>query len=135
MFISELINHRDNNEQQFIQRCIEIINENIRDESFKLSNLAENMCVSRSSLYRKIKEITGLKAVDFMKKAKLQYASRLLMNEDLTIAEISWQSGFSDPKYFSNIFSREFGKNPSVFREISQEESNKYTGKKHMNIL
>jgi signal transduction histidine kinase/DNA-binding response OmpR family regulator len=133
MFISELIKHRDNNEQQFIQRCIEIINENIRDESFKLSNLAENLCVSRSFLYRKIKEITGLRAVDFMKKAKLQYASRLLMNEDLTIAEISWQSGFSDPKYFSKIFSQEFGKNPSVFRKISQEESNKYIGEKQMN--
>ena len=112
------VHNKDKEEQNFINESVKIIYEKISDESFHLDELAQLMNVSRSSLYRKIKDITGLKAVDFMKKVRLQYAAKLLLNKDLTISEIAWLSGFSDVKYFSKCFSKEFGHNPSYFKNI-----------------
>ena len=59
-----------------------------------------------------------MRAIDFMKKIKLQYAAKLLLNQDITINEVAWQSGFSDAKYFSKCFVKEYGQVPSKFREM-----------------
>jgi len=112
------INNKEKEDQDFINDCVKIIYDKISDESFHLNELAQMMHVSRSSLYRKIRDITGLKGVDFMKKVKLQYAAKLLLNKDLTISEMAWLSGFSDVKYFSKCFAKEFGHNPSYFKNI-----------------
>lgn len=107
---------KEKTEQEFVNRCIEIIHENVSDEAFHLDQLADLVNVSRSSLYRKIKTLTGLKGVDFIKKVRLQYAAKLLLNDDVTISEVAWQSGFSDVKYFSKCFSKEFKYSPSKFK-------------------
>jgi transcriptional regulator GlxA family with amidase domain len=61
--------------------------------------------------------------VDFIKKAKLNYASKLLLTKNLSINEIAWRSGFSDPKYFSKCFLQEFGCYPRKYYEkLMQKE-------------
>jgi signal transduction histidine kinase/CheY-like chemotaxis protein/AraC-like DNA-binding protein len=107
---------KDKQDQAFIKKCIEVLYENIEDESFHIDNLAEMTNISRSSFYKKIKEITGLKAVDFVKNAKLQYAAKLLLSSTFNINEIAWKSGFTDVKYFSKCFSAQYECNPSMFR-------------------
>lgn len=109
---------KDKKDEAFIEECVRLIHEKGAEESFNLDKLAQHMHLSRSSLYRKIKEITGLKTVDFIKKGKLHYAARLLLTTDLTIGEVAYQSGFNDKKYFSKCFSKEYGKVPSKFREL-----------------
>ena len=116
MAIDEL-KSRSQEDQQFIHQCLEVIYENAGDENFKMKDLAAQMSLSQSSLYRKIKKITGMKAVDFMKKAKLQLASSLLLKPDKSVSEVAWESGFNDAKYFSRCFSEEFGEVPSRYRE------------------
>ena len=74
-------------------------------------------CLGKTNTFRRIKEITGMKAVDFMKKIKLQYAARMLIHNDYTINEVAWRTGFSDPRYFSKCFSKEYGMVPSKFKE------------------
>ncbi|MBL7698354.1 MAG: substrate-binding domain-containing protein [Chitinophagaceae bacterium] len=106
---------KDKQDEEFVKNCLEEIYKGISDPNFNLIHLSRRVGMSRSSLYRKIKEVTGLKAVDFLRKAKLQYASRLLLNSDLNIGEIAWESGFSDVKYFSKVFAKEFGQLPSKF--------------------
>ncbi len=115
-FVENFSRTKAKEDQDFIKKCIKYIYENIEDEHFTIDHLSELMNVSRSSLYKKIKRIAGLRAVDFMKAAKLNYAARLLFNSNLTVSEIAWKSGFSDTKYFSKCFSIQFGSNPSVFR-------------------
>jgi AraC-like DNA-binding protein len=107
---------KDKQDQTFIKKCIEVIYENIEDDNFHIDSLAEMTNISRSSFYKKIKEITGLKAVDFVKNAKLQYAAKLLLSSTYNINEIAWKSGFTDVKYFSKCFSAQYESNPSVFR-------------------
>lgn len=110
------IQFKEQKEEDFVKNCIRVIHEKGSDESFNLDQLAAYMNVSRSSLYRKIKTITGMKAVDFIKKSKLNYAAKLLIATDMTVSEIAYECGYNDTKYFSRCFTKEYGELPSKFR-------------------
>jgi signal transduction histidine kinase/DNA-binding response OmpR family regulator len=115
-YFRKLLQTKDIVEGDFIKDCLNHIYENLVNENYTLENLSENMNMSRSSLYRKIIEVTKLRPVDFIKKAKLNFAAKLILSNDTwNINEISWRSGFSDAKYFSKCFYHEFGINPSQF--------------------
>ena len=115
-FFRSLLQTEDSTKENFVKDTLHNIYENLENEEYTLESLSENMNMSRSSLYRKIREVTGLRPVDFLKKAKLNYAARLILsNEDWNINEISWKSGFADAKYFSKCFMSEFGIPPSRF--------------------
>lgn len=124
IFMKDLFKTKEIADQDFIKQCLENIYENVEEESFNLNSLSEKMNLSRSSLYRKIRELTNIKPVDFLKKAKLNYAAKLLLNDRLTTNEIAWRSGFSDAKYFSKCSSQEFGSNPSIFKNVFLSEEN-----------
>lgn len=115
-YFRQLLQTKDTAEGDFIRNCLGHIYKNLENENYTLEDLAGHMNMSRSSLYRKIIEVTKLRPVDFIKKAKLFYAAKILLsNSSLNINEISWKSGFSDAKYFSKCFYQEFGVNPSQF--------------------
>lgn len=110
-------------DQDFIKKCMDLIYMNAESETFGLDDLADQMAISRSSLYRKIKEICNIRPVDFIKKVRLNYSAKLLLTKNLQINEVAWRSGFSDPKYFSKCFLQEFGCYP---RRYSEELKLKY---------
>ena len=115
-------------EGDFIKDCLNHLYENLGNENYTLKTLSENMNMSRSSLYRRIREITKIRPVDFIKKAKLNYAAKLILtNENWNINEISWKSGFSDAKYFSKCFYNEFGLNPSQYSKDYVNQKNQVT--------
>ena len=115
-FSAEELNIEDHSSKEFINKLIKVIQENASSENHSLDKIAEDMNLSRSSLYRKIKDMTGIKAIDFMKKVRLQFAAKLLINRDYTVNEVAWRTGFSDTKYFSKCFYKEYGLVPSKFR-------------------
>jgi AraC-like DNA-binding protein len=115
-FSAEELNIEDHSSKEFINKLIKVIHENASSENHSLDKIAEDMNLSRSSLYRKIKDMTGMKAIDFMKKVRLQFAAKLLVNRDYTVNEVAWRTGFSDTKYFSKCFYKEYGLVPSKFR-------------------
>ena len=115
-FIDSFTKTKGKEDKMFIDKCIRTIYENIDNEYFNIDNLAELMNTSRSSFYKKIKRITKLRTVDFVKESKLYYAAKLLVNKNLSIHEIAWKSGFSDVKYFSKCFAKQYGCSPSAFR-------------------
>jgi signal transduction histidine kinase/CheY-like chemotaxis protein/AraC-like DNA-binding protein len=114
-FEKDIFKNKDITDQEFVKRCLVHISENMETDSFNLDNLATKMNISRSSLCRRIKEICNIKPVDFIKKAKLNYAAKLLLTRNIPVNEIAWRSGFSDPKYFSKCFLQEFGIYPSDY--------------------
>lgn len=115
-FSTEGLNIQDIASKEFLNQVIKVIYENASSEDYSLNNLAEDMNLSRSSLYRRIKELTGFKAIDFLKKVRLQYAAKLLINQEYTVNEVAWRSGYSDAKYFSKCFLKEYGIVPSKFK-------------------
>jgi AraC-like DNA-binding protein len=81
------------------------------------------MNISRSSLYRKLRKISNLKPVDFIKKVRLNYAAKLLLTKNIPVNEIAWRSGFLDPKYFSKCFFQEFKCYPKNYSEVFQNKN------------
>src|SRR5690606_40008144 len=75
--------------------------------------ICTQMGMSRTSLYRKIKALTGGNINDFVRKARLKKAVSLIKNEGYTISQASFEVGFKSPKYFRKIFKDTYGKLPS----------------------
>lgn len=73
------------------------------------------MDLSQVQLYRKLKALTGLTPVQFIRHLRLEKAKHLLKTTDLHVSEVAYDVGFSDPAYFSRIFQKEFKVSPSYF--------------------
>jgi len=96
----------------FLQKVIALIHENLEDSEYHSKNLADNLFLSESQLYRKLKAVTTYSTGIFIRKIKLQKAKSLLETTDKTIAEICYETGFNDPSWFSRTFKQEFGFSP-----------------------
>lgn len=104
-------------DEQFLTTAIEIIQNHIDKPDFDISILAQSLNVSKSSLYRKIKSMTGLSPLEFVRNIRLKQACRLLKDKSVSISEVAYASGFSDPKYFAQCFKTEFNLTPSEFQK------------------
>jgi CheY-like chemotaxis protein/AraC-like DNA-binding protein len=96
-------------DKQFITNILEYVHENINDPALNVENLADELLISRSKLYRKIKALTGLTANEFIKKIRLEKAKQFLENSDYSISEVSFKVGFSSPSYFTKCYKMQFG--------------------------
>lgn len=119
----ELINSSD---KEFVQRASEIVLANIANSALDVDFLVEALGMSRTPLYKKLKEITGQTVREFILSIRLKCATELLLTTDDTIAEISYQLGFSSPSNFSRSFQKQFEKTPKRYREenIEKEKAN-----------
>lgn len=102
-------------DQRFLKKLMESIEKNISDEQFDVTTLVELMSMSHTVIYKKLKALTGLTLVEFIKNVRLKRAAMLLKQERLPIAEVCYQVGFSDPRYFSKCFAKQFGQTPSEY--------------------
>lgn len=98
----------------FIERCIEIIEENLLEELTVIS-LAEKTGMSHSSLYKKIKTISGKSINEFIRSVRLKKAAEMLILTDSKINEVANLTGFYDQRYFRQQFSKLFGHTPSDY--------------------
>jgi len=100
---------------QFLERIMTIVDKNISESSFSVEMMADDIGMSRSQLYRKLYSISGQTPREFITSIRLKRAIQLLENDGMTISEIAYQTGFSDPAYFSNCFKKQFGQSPSEY--------------------
>ena len=100
-------------DKSFIDKIVSVIEQNLTDSGFDIDRLAESANMSRSAFYRKIKVITGMSPVEFLRSTKLKKAYELLKQGELNISQVAYASGFSNPKYFSTCFKEQFGMSPS----------------------
>jgi DNA-binding response OmpR family regulator len=102
-------------DQEFLQKTIDYIMQNIADNMLSVEGLALTLNLSRSNVYRKIKALTGQTIVEFMRTIRLKHALKLMETKKYTIAEIAYQTGFTSPSYFTRSFREHFGKTPSEY--------------------
>lgn len=100
-------------DKSFLDKIVSVIEQNLTDSGFDIDRLAESANMSRSAFYRKIKVITGMSPVEFLRSTKLKKAYELLKQGELNISQVAYASGFSNPKYFSTCFKEQFGISPS----------------------
>ncbi len=97
----------------FMQGLLDTVEAHISDEQFSVEQLAHEFGMSASQINRKLKAIINQSAVAFIRSVRMQRALVLLRKNSATIAEIAYDTGFSDPAYFSRVFKIHFGYSPS----------------------
>ena len=102
-------------DEDLLKKLIEIINENLDNPELNIDKIANEMAVSRSTLYRKIKNVSELSPNDFIQLIRLKRSAELIKERKYQISEIAYMTGFSSPNYFSKIFFNQFGVNPKDF--------------------
>ena len=111
--------------QKFTEEAKAIVLEHLSDEHFGVSELANAMYMSRSSLLRKCKKQTQLSASQFIRQIRLEEAMELLQDSDLTVSEVSYRVGFGSASYFIKCFREHYGYPPGEVGNHSTEEEEK----------
>jgi DNA-binding response OmpR family regulator/nitrogen-specific signal transduction histidine kinase len=102
-------------DEKFMRKAIGYIHENLDNEEFSVEQFSDQMAMSRSNLFRRIKIITKMSPVDFIYHIRLQVSMKLLIERKLSVSEIAWKVGFKNPSSFSKSFKKQFGKSPSGY--------------------
>ena len=115
-------------DQQFMQRAINCINEHITDSEYDRDTFAADMGASASTLYNKLRELTGMNVTAFIRNQRIKTACRLAKeNPDLRVSDIAYRVGFKDPKYFATTFKKEMGMQPKEYFFQMRNERNETT--------
>jgi AraC-like DNA-binding protein len=101
----------------FVAKLDGIIESNIVSSEFGVDELSDALCLSRKSLYRKVKQYTGKNPNEYIRSYRLEYARKLLRQTDLGIAEITFKAGFASTSYFSICYKKHFGLSPKEERK------------------
>jgi YesN/AraC family two-component response regulator len=105
---------------EFLEKILRIIEEHLSDSNFDIDEFADVLHLSRSTLYRKLKTMTGLSPMEFIRNIRLKHACTMLNGGSMSISEIAYSVGFSDPNYFALCFKTEFGNTPTDYRKNSR---------------
>lgn len=100
---------------KFIASVKECIEKNMENSDFNVDMLSSQHHMSRTSFFNKLKALTGYAPADYIRMIRLQHAVQLLKQDKYTIAEIADMVGFSDAKYFREVFKRYYNVSPSKF--------------------
>lgn len=105
-----------NKDHKFMLKVIALVEENMMKTDFSVEELGNLMNMSRASFFNKLKALSGISPVKFIRDMKLNKAAELIINEDLLIKEICFQVGFNDLKYFGKCFKEKFNCTPAEYR-------------------
>ncbi len=110
-------------DEMFLQKAIGIVEDNMMNTDFNVEMLVKEMGYSRSNLYSKFKEITGLSSSEFIRNIKLKRAVQLFEQSDYSVKEIMYMTGFNTASYFAKCFKKQFGVIPSEYVSKNQEKT------------
>ncbi len=100
-------------DNDFIQRVVEYIQENIENPSLNVEKLSSHLCLSRSQVYRKIKTLTSLSPIEFIRRVRLERSRTLFQNDkNLNVSEVAHKVGFLSASYFTVCYKKQFGELP-----------------------
>lgn len=102
-------------DEEFLKKLNDLVQENIQNPEFSLVDMAEKLCMSRSSLNRKIKGILDITPNDYIRIERLKKAAQLLKDGSCKVNEVCYMVGFNTPSYFTKCFQKQFGVLPKDF--------------------
>ena len=105
-------------DELFLKRTFECLHAHLSDSDYDREALAADIGASASTLYNKLRALTGMSVSNFIRDQRLKEAMRMIQRTpDIRINELAYKVGFKDPKYFSTCFKKEFGVQPSEYAE------------------
>lgn len=102
-------------DEKFIQNAVNCVENNVSKADFSVEDMSRELGISRAHLYKKIIALTGKSPLEFIRTIRLQQAAQLLEKSQLTVAEIAYQVGFNNPKYFARYFKEQYHVLPSAY--------------------
>ena len=122
----EVLNiEEESGDKKFINQVMEVVKEHYKNPYFEVSDFSEAVGVSKSLLNKKLQSLIGQSAGQFIRNYRLNTARELILKnretKQMNIAEIAYEVGFNDPKYFARCFSKQFNMKPS---DLMNEEGN-----------
>jgi len=103
------------NDDALMNRIMKAINENLSDPEFNVEKLTEDVGISRAQLHRKMKEITGISAGEFIRNLRLEQAGRLIREGKINVTQVAYTVGFNNQSHFSTLFKRHYGMSPTEY--------------------
>lgn len=104
-------------DQQFLEKAIQHIKDNLENVDFSVEHLADKMCLSLSQLHRKLQALLDQAPGQLIRNIRLQHAAELIKQNAGSLADICYQTGFNDQTYFSRAFKNQFGCSPSAYKK------------------
>ena len=101
----------------FLDNLNALIEDSYSDDQLNVDTLASAMNMSRSNLHRKLKSLSGISTTNYINQFRINKSLELLQNKDLSISEVAYQVGYTDPKYFTRLFAQQIGTSPVSYRQ------------------
>jgi len=112
-----------NPDDEFLRKAIDCAYAHLSDADFDRDAFAAEMGASASTLYNKLRSLTGLNVSAFIRDIRMKEAKRMAQTvPDLRVSDLAYKVGFKDPKYFATCFKKEFGMQPSEYLEQMHPE-------------
>ena len=113
----------ESSDEQFMKRVMEIVNANISNSDFNITQMVDEVGMSRTQLHRKLKELTGFSAARFMQNIRMQQAMKLLKEKRVNVSQIAYSVGFASQTHFSTTFKQYYGVSPTEYiRQLEADE-------------
>lgn len=109
-------------DKSFLQANISYLEVNISKDGLAVENFARHLGMSRTAYYNRMKELTGLSPIEFIRQIRIKKALRLMDDGETSIMEVAYKTGFNDPKYFSRCFKAEMGMSPTAYLNAKAEK-------------
>lgn len=110
-------------DREFLAKLSALIEENLTSNKLDMAFLTDKMNMSHSTFYRKLKALTGLTVVDYVRKIKLRRSLELISSGETSITEIAYKAGFNSPGHFREAFKDEYGMSPSQYIKENKRDN------------
>ena len=114
----------ESQDEKFLSNIIRLIEDHLSESELNVNALCELSGISNKQIYRKIKQLTRMSPVEYIKSIRMKKAAMLLQQKKFTVAEVMYMVGFSNHSYFSKCFQAEFGKTPKQYMQPAVDEEN-----------
>lgn len=108
-----------------MESLLEAMERNMDNGKLVVDDLVNELSVSRSVFFKKLKMLTGMAPIEFVKEMRVKRAAQLIETGDYTMSQITYMVGFNDPRYFSKCFKQHYGMTPTEYREENNVTKNK----------
>lgn len=112
------------NDQKFMNKVIEVIEKHLDNGDLMVEEIASEVNMSRSVFFKKLKTLTGLSPVEFLREIRMKRAAQLIETEEYSMAQIAYMVGLNDSHYFSKCFKQQYGITPTEYKE-SRKQTNR----------
>ena len=111
------------NDRKFMDKVMETIEKHLDNGDLTVEDIAGEVNMSRSVFFKKLKTLTGLSPVEFLKEIRMKRAAQLIETEEYNMAQIAYMVGLNDSHYFSKCFKQQYGMTPTEYKESRKQNT------------